>query len=501
VAINEHSLAAGEFARAAAITHSHEASRTLKLLERHHQRLSELLQASGEDVDVDDVEPVGARIATVSNENKGKKESRKPQVSRDARRSKPNAFGPTARTPGREMSSSIANNLASARGIRTTSARHALSPSVTTLRVEGNVEHSQRWSARAATQAARVGQGIPDPISSRAGWTPPVSLVTRADARVTPSKVEKTTSSAHQSIDQGFQRFYNGFESILSKISAPLAFASLPLVADDHPATAEAGAKASQASSVDISRLISKSALRASNQNFGTESFYVVPTAGHTVSYANILSFAEKEKRRNRSTGLDARQGSRSPEDTFVDALEFKSADLGPASPRKGGFDKERRVEELAMENQSMKGIIDTLTQRLEAFQLASQQSTLAMQESMRFKRSRSSSPAVRRHHGSLVPTPATTTTSDVSDAAPDLTPTRDLASEVQRLRAELAALEQQRAAETQERERAGRENEKLSELVRRYRERWDVLKKGAKSRREAGEAARPQRSDTATDK
>jgi len=38
VAINEHTLAAGEFARAADQTGSQEALRTLKLLESHHQR-------------------------------------------------------------------------------------------------------------------------------------------------------------------------------------------------------------------------------------------------------------------------------------------------------------------------------------------------------------------------------------------------------------------------------------------------------------------------------
>ncbi|GKT93016.1 hypothetical protein Ct61P_10866 [Colletotrichum tofieldiae] len=44
VAINEHALAAGEFANAARVTTSIEALRTLKLLEEHHQRLSELLK-------------------------------------------------------------------------------------------------------------------------------------------------------------------------------------------------------------------------------------------------------------------------------------------------------------------------------------------------------------------------------------------------------------------------------------------------------------------------
>ena len=137
--------------------------------------------------------------------------------------------------------------------------------------------------------------------------------------------------------DEGFSRFYNTFENILSKLSAPLAFAGLPLISEEGPAPSNPepapvskrrpASKERSGSDPDLTKYISRAALRATARDghSGNDSFYVVPTTGHTASYAQIMSFDQKERRR-----LAASIHSENPdlfsdpteEDDFVDARE-----------------------------------------------------------------------------------------------------------------------------------------------------------------------------------
>ncbi|ELR02973.1 hypothetical protein GMDG_05830 [Pseudogymnoascus destructans 20631-21] len=215
--------------------------------------------------------------------------------------------------PPRELSSSIASNLASARGIRTA---HPLSPGLTTTNAPGAI------SARRRTHDT-----TPTP-SSGPSWLPPVShdQIARTDA--VPSRPAKPTPAdvtlPASDTDERFTRFYSTFEGLLSKLSAPLAFAGLPLIAEEpaQPAKFPSRPSTSASANPDLSKYISRAALRASASNPGAaDSFYVVPTTGGTVSYASILSFAEKEKRRL----ADQRPASSFEDDDFVDAREHPS--------------------------------------------------------------------------------------------------------------------------------------------------------------------------------
>ncbi|CRK48772.1 hypothetical protein BN1723_020649, partial [Verticillium longisporum] len=64
--------------------------------------------------------------------------------------------------------------------------------------------------------------------------------------------------------------------------------------------------------------------MRAMSGQNPNESFYVVPTSGHTMSYANILNFADKEKRRmDASLHVGGDSGRfEDDEDDFVDARD-----------------------------------------------------------------------------------------------------------------------------------------------------------------------------------
>lgn len=278
---------------------------------------------------------------------------------------------------------------------------------------------------------------------------------------------------------------------MLYKLSAPLAFAGLPLTVDDSakpperevPAAKTGNARReSQGGEPDLSKFISRAALRASGRDGQAvnDSFYVVPTAGGTVSYARILSFAEKEKRRLAASIHSDNQdpfSNADEEEDFVDARETPMT-LSPKLSRGSSFkwknmsEKElmNKVEELGMENKSLKDCVDKLAKRLQAFEMSAQQSSMALQESMRLVRDMS--PVRERGHSSPARDPSR--------------PKRETSGEgLDSLQKKVQELEGQVQSGGKEVERLGRENEKLKTVVARYRERWEKLKEGAKTRRE----------------
>ena len=493
VAINEHALAAGEFAKAASGTGSAEALRALRLLERHHQRLSELLRYPTEHPPTTSNEPEVQETAekplstsAAVAELRASKSDLGPRSSSPLRN--PPSLGHPRRLPPRDLSSSIASNLASARGIRANYTRQPLSPSVSTQQAPGSFDHTPRKDKR----GSNIPHSIPE--HSQPSWIPPAQ----------PRKAEPQTSTSKTSVaaepavaaqnDEGFSKFYSAFENILSRLSAPLAFAGLPLVSEESAKVLEAEPAITTRlpkkqertdSDPDLAKFISRAALRASARDghSGNDSFYVVPTTGHTVSYAHILSFAEKEKRRlansihNENPDLFADPD----EDDFVDARETPmpvspsaSRRLRPPSPGKGRknpstVEMEQKVEELDMENQSLKGVVDKLSKRLHAFEMAAQNSSMALQESMRLMRDMS---------------PARTLSRESSGKSQ---PTNGDVRGDEALHNRVLELEEHIQLGGKEIERLGRENEKLKAVVTRYRERWEKLKEGAKTRRQDG--------------
>ncbi|KAE8443564.1 hypothetical protein EG329_001726 [Mollisiaceae sp. DMI_Dod_QoI] len=468
VAINEHALAAGEFSKAASGTGSAEALRTLRLLEQHHQRLSELLRYPAEnppnttatEIEVQAVSEKPLSTSAAVAELRASKSDLGPRSSSPLRN--PPSLQHPRRLPPRDLSSSIASNLASARGIRANYTRQPLSPSVSTQQAPGSLEALPR-------KRSKVPASIPE--HSQPSWVPPKQSVQQ---NIEPqATVSNATESA--STDEGFSRFYNTFESILSKLSAPLAFAGLPLIAEEGPepivtepikAARRPHSKERIDADPDLSKYISRAALRASARDghSGNDSFYVVPTSGHTASYAHILSFDQKEKRRL-AASMHSENADLFPdpeEDDFVDARETPMP-VSPTTSRRPSGRKmneralENKVEELDMENRSLKDCIDKLSKRLHAFESSAQQSTMALQESMKFARAMS---------------PARDQLGRGGDEA---------------LKRRVLELEEHVALGGKEIERLGRENTKLRDVVERYRERWEKLKAGAKTRRDGG--------------
>lgn len=497
--MNEHTLAAGEFSNAAKNTNSIEALRTLRLLEQHHKKLSELLkfphEPSSQQSTESDVAEGDEKHASAGDDVR--EEDKKHVASPTGRSTSPVAAKPLPtlshqqrRYPARDLTSSIASNLASARGIRTGRRGPALSPSVSNDLAPGSLEvHPRRIATRQKANSKPDQSGKP-------GWVPQ-SLVAPAkpehqQAAAAPQEEEHNQSAS----DEGFSRFYNTFGSIFNKLSAPLAFAGLPLITEEStsesaPATAPEAISPqrrhrsrpphSATIEPDLSKIYSKATLRAlrGEGNGANDSFYVVPTSGHTASYASILTFDQKERRRIAASvhGGNAENPEDPDEDDFVDARESQTP-LSSAVRKRLGKDKSDRnlrnvVEELHLENASLKEMLDKLSKRLHAFEINSQSSHLALAQSLRLQRP-GSPMSSSGGGGSKV---------EVGDEA---------------LKRRNRELEEQLALAVQRLDMLEQEHAKLQQTLEKYRDRWEKLKAGAKARREGqgsvgkdGEAAR----------
>lgn len=478
VAINEHALAAGEFANAARSTSSVEALRTLKLLEEHHRKLAEILKLPPEQTSQNKDGDAGEKqhsekdpSSSSETEHSNKDDSVEHRASRTAQ---PPGLGQQRRYASREMSSSIASNLASARGIRSKYRGQPLSPSISNDQAPGNVDpHSHKDGSKAKMQ------NIMDTQSGRPTWVPPMTSSSKQEGRPKTAASSRADTGSAPVDDGGYARFYNTFGNLINKISAPLAFAGLPLIQEESVAPSEPPespevsptkrnrVRASRSPSMepDLSKIYSKATLRAlarEGHTAANDSFYVVPTTGHTMSYANILSYAEKEKRRMEALSLGELGDITHEEDDddFVDARET----MVPASPgqmrRSGRLRADRElsntIEELTLENKSLKDMLDKLTKRLHTFEASAQNSALALAESYRIMRPGS---------------PLSVTGSKVGD---------DL------MKKKNQELEEQLVAATKQMERLEKDNRKMQKTLEKYREKWDTLKAGAKARREA---------------
>lgn len=543
-ASEEHDLASTEYASASEGTSDSEvrqqyhhirkityavqqALRTLILLEQHHKKLGQLLKFQHENPS-NAPEPLDAQISESTHKND--QSSIEPPSNDGAQYTsqEPSSGPPRLMTnpsaPARKVSTSIASNLASARGIpphQQSRRGVTVSPALSTRQADGEIakqtlgksgrlKNKNRLENANKQEPAFFSSSEPPPLSEPSIMVPePVLKPTRTDV----PRSESTMA------EQTFQQFYTAFETVISKISAPLAFASIPLTGGLTKATAGQSALALETSKrpkpqtwnadvpslnssihtsagldegpMDYSKLISKAALRAVSEDnpsaFGSshpaESFYVVPTSGGTVSYAGILNRAEKTVY-DEPGRAHTRQLSNISEDTidnFVDAREvpFPSTSTSPEINRDRSSRKQSRkqdpaagktvggkaMEELYLENETLRKALDNLSKRLQMWEVNAQSSSAALQQSLRSlgNQSRGDSP------GQMPPY-----------------------SSINRNDKTVADLEELVGKAEAEKERHRRENEKLKDVVERYRDRWEKLKEGARARKEGQGTPRP---------
>ena len=368
----------------------------------------------------------------------------------------------TGRSTTRELSSSIASNLASARGIPSSRQKRPtpISALVSNQHADGQITHDDGSRRKSSTTQ-------PPAASARPSWAPPLPTT--------------QTEAEYSANDAPFQQFYSAFEGLMSKLSAPLAFAGLPLASNSKPEIPAAqptpkSPKAPRELDINYSDLISRAALRAVDDPRGNsnvaDSFLIVPTSGGTMTYAESLNRIERaEVHALRHTRIPSTLSNISEHD-FVDA---RSTILNQqAAKRKNANEPKvdgKTMEELALKNQMLEKQLDMVVRRLHVFEMSSQTSTAALAQSIRLMpKSPLATPEASRTHTKGTGTGTGTAGKQFANDA--------LSGRV----AELEEILKKHDAKARKRDE---ENAKLRETLGKYREKWDNLKAGAKARRE----------------
>ncbi|KAF1847528.1 uncharacterized protein K460DRAFT_280849 [Cucurbitaria berberidis CBS 394.84] len=537
---HEHDLAAAAFHDATQDTHNAEALRILSLLEDHHRKLAGLIKEAPRNKEKKSISITSTTRATdTSATSPPSRVSTTPPAT-----SSPSS--PTPPTSRRRLpQSSIASNLAEKRGI----------PNATRTTSSSTVNVSGALATR--------GEQAPTPVRDLL-----VQQSRKAESgrsKDAPKHhVQHAPRPTSPPAEDNFRRFYSAFGGVISAISAPLAFTSLPLnptaptpvpesakeekLSKTKPRTQSPEASRTVKSSIpDLAALISKPALRALREDGApplgpNESFYLVPTSGGTVTYASILrdpnapTAATQDARLNPITEESGSLKGSSHEE-FVDARE----DVGPPSPTKArrphsressgaGVTAQRSIpagrgaglktmEELALENDTLKTLVDKQAKRIQMWETNSQNSFNALAQSFRTRGpSRvGSDPSALAHalsQGSnavpALPSPP------LPGQHPPLSPGTDIQTTTTTTKkiAELQALLANQTAKVSDlmsnNEQLAKQNEKNAQVLGRYREQWEKLKAGARKkeqeRRErrvaevkAGESAKDSESGDAT--
>ena len=488
---HEHDTAALRFHDAARDTSNPEALRILTLLEDHHRKLAGLIKeaprktpAAANKPDTASTTPTPAAPTTATS----------PTTTSPSQPSSPPASRRRLPQP------SIASNLAEKRGIP--SARRTTTRSPVTV-------------AGAITQRSDHATPVRDLLERHSRKPEPASSTESPKPRRDPAPPP----------DDNFRRFYTAFGGVISAISAPLAFTSLPLnptpptpaPAPEPPRTAKASSSKSRPQSrnaspdasrtvkssvPDLAALISKPALRALRGDGTTlnpnESFYLVPTSGGTVTYASILQNPNSASHPSADGSQTLKGGSSHEHDEFVDARET----VGPPSPttsrrpthsrRASNADTTnapastvtnqrsiaagrgtglKTLEELALENTTLKALVDKQSKRLQMWETNSQNQFSALAQSFRARGavvpSGFPSPPLPQHPPHLDTDPNNNNSSNSN---------RDTDAKLAALQAQLADLESANAA-------LARQNERNATVIARYREQWEKLKAGARKK------------------
>jgi hypothetical protein len=340
------------------------------------------------------------------------------------------------------------------------------------------------------------------------------------------TRQQKEAPPASPPAEDNFRRFYSAFGGVISAISAPLAFTSLPLnptpptPASEPPKDEKAksrtrspeASRTVKSSIPDIAALISKPALRALREDGSAplrpnESFYLVPG---TATYASIVQ--NRDTQNQHLNPIEEGSGSMkgSSHEEFVDARE----NVGPPSPTKArhvrtrsgsGVTPQRNIpagrgtglktmEELALENETLKNLVDKQAKRIQMWELNSQRSFDALAQSFRARGPGrlSSDPnalvhALSQGSGAVPALPSPPILSSQPTSPSHATFRSDTDAETARKIAALEALLASQTARANDlmsnNEHLAKQNERNGQIIGRYRDQWEKLKAGARKK------------------
>lgn len=406
-----------------------------------------------------------------------------------------------------KSTSSLATNLASARGIPQSQLTARLASGATSpgRRRTGNLHTNER------------GQPLPGThdFPSSKPTTNPLTLLPPDDP---PSRAPGASSKPH-SAEEPFSKFYSSLNTLVSRIGSPfaasLAFAGLPLDPDPDSDTEAAARRALLPRGWTEGRGRGRGLDKGWSTGEGGESFYVVPVSGGTLSYAGVV-------RRDSSPaasppddfgGFDMlKSPARSARDSAnFPALGERDRDRDRANPNPlTGYTKTK--EELQLENTGLRQAIDHMSRTMHTWQRKTKESENMLKNSI-FALSKGDGGRagldilnqVARKSWLHVPYDEGEGERGAGGGGEE---EDEVISEGRRVgemewekeqrdrRAEeeaeekddrIRALEEELDAMRREAERMGRENEKLKKVLEKAKDKWERLKEGARTRKAGG--------------
>lgn len=391
-------------------------------------------------------------------------------------------FANTSGTPHyparlQKSTSSLATNLASARGIP---------------QVRGSTPGTGTpgTSSPSASSRRRRPPALHPPSSDSAKpTTNPLTLLPPDQ----PAPSSPTSAASH---DASFSKFYSSLNSLITRIGSPftasLAFTGLPVGTgpNDNEITPDVLPKGWTQGRGRGRNLLDNLS------SGGGESFYVVPYSGGTMSYAGVVrrdsnEDTEKDKLPRRSRVPPPPQSS-SPTPSSRDEETARFA----------GHDK--TLEELQLENVTLRRTLEQLSRNMNKWQRKTREGEKELKSSiMALSRTPAGADILsqaQRRSWLHLPTTTTNVAADDDDDDADTDTYSEgrrigeleLVKEEARERVEemdehVRALQRELRERDAEIERVVRDNEKLRDAVGRYREKWDTLKEGAKKRERNG--------------
>ncbi|KAI5797717.1 hypothetical protein EDC01DRAFT_651115 [Geopyxis carbonaria] len=485
-AASSHALAATSFASAAKTTKDAEVHRTLELLVREHERSAARLKRLAEQPQKhdnagdgeDNTEGGLSEKQTDSTSYSTKKDK---ELSKDSPSHVPSL--PLANTTGvphyparlQKSTSSLATNLASARGIPQSSHTPLANP-----------PPSRR---RRATPAA---VNTSPEYSSKPTTSPP-SLISP----------EQPSSPGKAASDEPFTKFYSSLNSLIHRIGSPftasLAFAGLPVGED---------AKDNEARTDILPTGWTHG--RGRGRNFGLEndtaggeSFYVVPVTGGTMTYAGVVQ--RENGREPDGSSASVRQIKKYPSKNGNDEVIIADSRQQQQQPRRRHVEFERDEElsrftgyektheELQLENATLRRSLESLTRAMSKWQKKSRESESMLKNSIMAMSKNNNQTGmdilsqVQRRSWLHVPS---SDENDIDDLYSEGRRVGELElvreEENQKIR-ELEAQNKQLQADFAESQSQihglDRENEKLRGVINKYKEKWERLRESAKRR------------------
>lgn len=397
-----HSEAAREFATAGASTQDSEAARVLTLLEQHHARLARIVKSQGAVSSSKTLQGSAEATTSAIAATTGGVQQKPPSHYKSLSPRSAKTFQPSAKDP----TSSLATNLASARGIPSKSVvgDHTGRPNSKPGRSALDPAPTSAGRGYAAGQPSNEVSRSSQQYGTNSGSTQSSNGDLEADD---PSNLSDEPPSV---IQDAYARFQSSFGYLFSSLSSPLAFAGLPLNPDATTVTATAGPdpmqtkrkkssrpaqavetpslKSARGGPLDVASLFSPAALKAAQTPDPpaahlAESFYVIPSdlSGRLVTPLGTSVMLSSATLHSYSTAHLPPAGSTfSP--SSVKRPPSRGASTGPM--RAGTSSSNKSPEELQLENAALRAQVDHFSSRLQAFQSASQSAGMALHQSLR---------------------------------------------------------------------------------------------------------------------